>query len=90
MKKVLLLFLAVMICFVLCSCDSILKIAKSAITGEEVSEPPADFIKTAETFNYVYEEYQSYIKLTEYIGDETEIVIPDEIEGKTVTTIGAT
>ena len=92
MKKILVLLIAVMLCISLCSCDSILKKAKSAVTGEEESEMPDDYIATLENDEFKYELYDSYVKLIAYIapeGSETAVSIPSEIDGKQVTTIGS-
>lgn len=89
MKKILLLILAAMLCICLCSCDSLLQRAKSAITGEEISQMPDDYIATIENEQYTYELYESYVKIIEYRAEETEITIPDEIDGRPVTVIGS-
>lgn len=88
MKKILLLLITIMLCFSLCSCDMLLKKAKSYVTGEEISEMPDDYVATLENDKYVYELYESYVKIMEYKADETEVTIPSEIDGKPVTVIG--
>lgn len=89
MKKILLLLLAAILCLSLCSCDTILKKAKTAVTGEEESEMPEDYIATLENDQFSYEVYEEYIKLTKYTAIETSVEIPSEIDGKPVTTIGS-
>ena len=43
----------------------------------------------SKTYNgFMYEEKESEITITGYVGDKTEVVIPGEINGKKVTTIG--
>ena len=42
----------------------------------------------AESDDFEYEENESGITITDYWGDETEIAIPGEIDGKKVTAIG--
>ncbi len=91
MKKVLLLMLAVSLCLSLCSCETILKKAKSIVTGEEEVEMPEDYITTLENDEYSYELYDEYVKIIKYLvedGNET-VDIPSEIDGKPVTTIGS-
>ena len=88
MKKTALLLLTVVLCLSLSSCDKILNMAKSAVTGEEVSKPPEDFIATIEGDEYTYELYNDYVKIMEYVGEDVEVEIPPEIDGKPVTTIG--
>ncbi len=89
MKKTALLLLIAMLCICLCSCDSLLQKAKSAITGEEISQMPEDYVTTIEGEEYTYELYKTYIKLTAYVGEETEITIPKEIDDRPVTVIGS-
>ncbi len=89
MKKILLLLLAVTICLTLCSCEALLEKAKEAVTGNEASAPPADYVSTAENELYVYEIYTSYIKVMEYLGEETEVTVPSIIDGKPVKAIGS-
>lgn len=92
MKKILLLLVAFTLCISMCSCDSILKKAKSAVTGEEESEMPEDYIATLENDEYKYELYDSYVKVIAYIapeGSDTAVTVPSEIDGKPVTTIGS-
>lgn len=92
MKKILLLLLALMMCISLCSCDSLLKKAKSMVTGEAESEMPRDYIATLENETFAYELYDEYVKLIEYIAPESEntvVDIPTEIDGRPVTVIGS-
>ena len=91
MKKILLLMLAVMLCLTLCSCDTILKKAKTMVTGEEEPKMPDDYIATLENDEYSYELYDEYVKIVKYLvkdGDST-VTIPSEIDGKPVTVIGS-
>lgn len=89
MKKIILVILAIVLCLSLCSCDSLLQKAKSAVTGTEVSERPKDYVTTLENEEYVYELYESYIKLAEYLGEEKDVIVPSEIDGKPVKVIGS-
>ncbi len=88
MKKTAFLLLTFVLCLSLSSCDKILNMAKSAVTGEEVSKPPEDFIATIEGDEYTYELYDDCVKIIEYVGQDVEVAIPSEIDGKPVTTIG--
>ena len=88
MRKSLLLVMTVLLCFCLSSCDKILNMAKSAVTGEEISKPPEDFIATIEGEEYTYELYEEYVKIIEYVGEATEIEIPSEIDDRPVKVIG--
>jgi hypothetical protein len=89
MKKLLLLVLAIMLCLSLCSCTSVLGTVKSWMTGETVSKPPEDFVAEAQNDEFSYEIYDSYIKITKYISENTEAVIPEEIDDRPVTVIGS-
>lgn len=89
MKKILLLALALMLCISLCSCDSLLKKVKTAVTGEEESVMPADYITTLENEQFSYELYEGYVKIIEYLGEESELTIPSEIDNKPVKVIGS-
>lgn len=92
MKRFFLILTVVLLCFSLCSCDTILKKAKSFVTGEEESEMPNDYIATMENEQFSYEVYDSYVKLIKYIAKDAESTIvdlPDQLEGRPVTVIGA-
>ena len=89
MNKLLLFVLAITLCLSLCSCTSVLGTVKSWMTGEAVSKPPEDFVADGQNDEFSYEIYDSYIKVTKYISENTEAVIPDEIDGRPVTTIGS-
>ncbi len=91
MKKIMLLMLTVMLCVTLCSCDSILKRAKSMVTGEEEPEMPKDYIATLENDEYSYELYDEYVKIIKYLVEDgdTTVTVPSEIDGKPVTVIGS-
>ncbi len=89
MKKLVLLVLTLALCVSLSSCSSLLQNAKSIITGEPIPEMPADFIAEGQNEEYSYEIYDDYIKIMKYIGEDTEITIPDTIDGKPVKVIGS-
>ena len=89
MKKFLILLLALMLCASLCSCESMLKKVKSYVTGNEESEMPSDYVASLSNEEYQYDMYETYIILTKYVGKESEVVIPSEIDGKPVTHIGS-
>ncbi len=89
MKKFLLLTLAIMLCLSHCSCTSLLANVKSMITGEAVSKPPEDFVAEGKNDEYGYEIYDSYIRITKYTAEATEVKIPSEIDGRPVTVIGS-
>lgn len=89
MKKLLLLILVIMLCLSLCSCTSVLGTVKSWMTGEPISRPPEDFVGEAQNDEFNYEIYDSYIKVTKYLSEDVEAVIPEEIDGKPVTVIGS-
>lgn len=89
MKRFALILLVVLICASLCSCDTILKKAKSYVTGTEDVLPPKDYIATLENEQFSYEVYEEYIKLIKYVGDLKEITIPSEIDEKPVAVIGS-
>jgi hypothetical protein len=59
------------------------------MTGEAVSKPPEDFIAEGQNDEFSYEIYDTYIKVTKYISEKTDAVIPEEIDDKPVTTIGS-
>ena len=88
MKKSLLLLIALLLCVSLSSCDKILSMAKSAVTGEEVSKPPEDFIATVEGDDYTYDLYNDYVKITGYAGEAVDAEIPSEIDDRPVSVIG--
>ena len=88
MRKALLLLITFLLCFCLSSCDKILSMAKSAVTGEEVSKPPEDFIATVEGEVYTYELYDEYVKIIEYVGEDLDVQIPEAINDKPVRVIG--
>lgn len=89
MKKTAVLLLAVLLCLTLCSCDTLLQKAKSAVTGEEISEMPEDYVATLQNEDYEYELYETYVKIIHYLGTETVVTIPQTIEDKPVTVIGS-
>ena len=89
MKKIALVVLAGLLCVAFCSCENILQKAKSAVTGEEVSQMPEDYVTTLENESYSYELYKTYVKVIKYLGEETEVTIPESIEELPVTVIGS-
>lgn len=91
MKRFLLLLLVALLCLTLCSCDTLLKKAKSAVTGVEESKMPDDYLTSAENDDFSYDVYKEYIKLTKYIAEDGngEVVIPSVIDGKPVKVIGS-
>lgn len=90
MKRFLLLLLVAVICVTLCSCDTLLKKAKTAVTGVEESKMPEDYLTSAENDDFSYDVYKDYIKVTKYIAEEGdgEVSVPASIEGKPVKVIG--
>lgn len=91
MKRFLLLLLVALLCLTLCSCDTLLKKAKSAVTGVEESKMPDDYLTSAENEDFSYDVYKEYIKITKYIAEDGngEVIIPSAIEGKPVKVIGS-
>ena len=89
MKKTALAALALLLCLSMCSCKTVLRKAKEYATGTEESTMPADYLETRENGEYSYEVYIEYIRLTGYLGEETEITLPSEIDGRPVKVIGA-
>lgn len=89
MKRFMLLLLAAILCFSLCSCSSLLKKAKAYVTGTEESEMPSDYITSLKNEEFKYDLYKSYVKLTSYIGESSEVTLPSEIDGKPVMVIGS-
>lgn len=89
MKKLLLLLLVLGICLSLCSCESLLKKAKSMVTGEETPRMPDDYVATLQNEDFEYELYEDYIKIIKYLGEETDVEIPKKIDGTKVKVIGS-
>ncbi len=89
MKKIALILLTGLLCFSLCSCENILQKAKSAVTGEEIPQMPEDYVTTLENEIYSYEIYKTYVKVIKYLGEETEVTIPEIIDNLPVTVIGS-
>ena len=50
--------------------------------------PQMVFAETTTDGNYEYSVTDNKVTITKYTGSATEVVIPDNIDGKTVTTIG--
>ncbi len=88
MKRIISITLIVLMCFSLCSCETILNRVKSAVTGAEISTPPADYLATLSNAQFEYELYKDYVKIIKYLAEETEVVIPSEIDNTPVTVIG--
>ncbi len=91
MKRFLLLLIATLLCMSLCSCDTLLKKAKSAVTGVEESKMPDDYITSTENEDFSYDIYEDYIKVTKYISVDggSDVTIPSVIDGKPVKVIGS-
>ena len=91
MKRFLLSLLAISMCLLLCSCETLLKKAKSAVTGVEESQMPEDYLTSTENEDYSYDIYKEYIKITKYKESDGsgEVVIPSTIDGKPVKVIGS-
>ncbi len=88
MKRIISVLLIVLFCFSLCSCEAILNKAKSAVTGAEISTPPADYLTTLSNSQFEYELYKDYVKVIKYLGEETVVEIPSEIDNTPVKVIG--
>ncbi len=88
MKRIISITLIILMCFSLCSCETILNRVKSAVTGAEISTPPADYLATLSNAQFEYELYKDYVKVIKYLAEETEVVIPSEIDNTPVTVIG--
>ncbi len=89
MKKLLLLLLVFIICLSLCSCESLLKKAKSMVTGEEAPRMPDDYVATLQNEDFEYELYEDYIKIIKYLGEDIAVDIPKKIDGTKVKVIGS-
>lgn len=89
MKKLTAALSVMLVCVLLCSCNSSLVTTIKGYLGYDTVERPADYLETKENEFYVYDVYKKYIELVEYIGDETDVVLPTEIDGKPVTTVGS-
>ena len=89
MKKFALILLAGLLCLSLCSCENILQKAKSAVTGEPIPQMPEDYVTTLENETYSYELYKTYVKVVKYLGEDTEVTVPDKIDDLPVTVIGS-
>ncbi len=88
MKRLLSVVLIALLCFSLCSCEAILNKAKSAVTGAEISTPPADYLTTLSNAEFEYELYKEYVKIIKYLGEEATVNIPSEIDNTPVKVIG--
>jgi len=88
MKRIISILLIAMLCFSLCSCEAILNKAKSAVTGAEISTPPADYLTTLSNSQFEYELYKDYVKVIKYLAEETVVEIPSEIDNTPVKVIG--
>ncbi len=88
MKRIFLFLLISLLCISLCSCDTLLKKAKSAITGEEESKMPDDYVASLQNSEYTYDLYEDYVEITKYIGENVEVSVPSKIDGLPVKVIG--
>ncbi len=89
MKRITVVLLVVLICVSLCSCDSSFIKTIKGYLGQETVEKPAGYIETKENELYTYDVFKKYIELTEYKGNEKDVVVPTELDGKPVTVIGS-
>ena len=89
MKKISLVLSVIQLSVSLCSCESFLAEIKSAVTGEEISKKPDDYIVTESNEQFEYELYDDYVKIISYLAEETEVTIPSEIKEKPVRVIGS-
>ncbi len=89
MKKIAVLLLTLLLCLSMCSCESLLRKAKEMVTGVEESRPPEDFVESRKNDLYAYDVFEDYIRLTGYLGEETAVKLPSEIDGKPVKVIGS-
>lgn len=91
-RRLVLLSLLLVLCFALSSCsfslESALKELKAYINGEEVAQPPADFVASRENDEYAYDVYKAYVVITAYLGEDVEVEIPKRIDGTPVKVIG--
>ncbi len=85
--------LLLVLCLALSSCsfslESALQELKAYINGEEISQPPADFVASRENDEYAYDVYQTYVVITAYLGEDVEVTIPKKIDGVPVKVIGS-
>ncbi len=85
MKKILALVLCAVICFTFTACFASSRPEETtAPTTEASKELPVSGVEGA----YKYDEYSDHIVLTEFVGTNPELFIPDTIKGKPVTEFG--
>lgn len=84
MKKVFIVLLSALLMLSLMSCDNE---ATHGTSSEMVSETDASYNANPVT-DFEYKENDDGITVTKYIGESTELVIPETIDGKPVTEIG--
>lgn len=65
-----------------------MKRLKAYVNGEEISEPPEDFVESRENDLYTYDVYKTYTVLTGYKGESVDVTVPRELDGLPVTRIG--
>ena len=83
MKRFILILMILMIAIGFSSCSWI----KNYAIGKEEDEKPAGYIESKENDLFGYDVFRNHIAITSYIGEETAVIVPDTIDGKTVTTI---
>lgn len=88
MKKLTALLTVVLLCVALCSCSGGFVDTIKGYLGQDTEEKPAGYIETKENDLYVYDVFKKYIEITEYKGEEKDVVVPSEIDGKPVKVIG--
>ncbi len=88
MKKITAVLIITLLCVSLCSCNSSLVTTIKGYLGQETVEKPAGYIETKENEFYVYDVFKKHIELLEYKGEEKDVIIPTELDGKPVTVIG--
>lgn len=90
-RRLVLLSLLLVLCLALSSCsfslESMLKELKAYINGEEISQPPADFVASRENDEFAYDVYKTYVVITAYLGEDVEVKIPKKIEDTPVKVI---
>lgn len=84
--------LCLSLCLLLGSCsfslEGTMKRLKAYINGDEIYTPPEDFVESRENDLYAYDVYETYVVLTKYLGENTTVSVPKELDGLPVTTIG--
>ena len=88
MKRITALLLLAAVCVSMCSCGGSLVSTLKSYLGAADNKKPAGYIETVKTDEYEYDVYSDHVTLVEYLGNETEVLIPDTLGGKAVTVIG--